>query len=515
MAEPIKLLSTDLLKPHPRNSELFDDITGEKWEQFLESVKTSGVYEPITITVDYVILSGHQRIRACKELGISEIKCQLINFENIEGLSIEDQMLKQLIETNLLQRGIGNLNKNKAALCWKELKRLNGIREGKANPKGINQYTQKNGEQQNAVDQLSRNEISKIYFNKSVDTLDRWQIQMELLSSLDPTLQILLDEKLINDATAVAFSILPIEEQEEVLEAYNNSLNKDFNYEDEEDVNYYANYEKHELASKLTYWYERGVKERKSAENYKARQKRDEEYEARTGVPYGSKKCEKCGEIKILQYFRSNKDTKCYRCSVNETEKEQPHIVIDSKNTKASSFDGLTNEESPQEHKDVAENVEKLVVNYNAELFLNACHSFSKLINPFMFEGAHYEAMSVEEKKKCEDAILMVKKEATQVYENIGKVRVKAKSMSNIALDTDKQTETMLGSTDTADAPANDPTPQDTPDNPINAAQSLKPDVLDFNAMARKPTKQKKESALSMNLPKAESQLGRETADVQ
>ena len=27
------------LKPHPRNNEFFDDITGSNWEQFLDSMR--------------------------------------------------------------------------------------------------------------------------------------------------------------------------------------------------------------------------------------------------------------------------------------------------------------------------------------------------------------------------------------------------------------------------------------------------------------------------------------------
>ena len=63
------------LKPHPRNNEFFDDLTGEKWNEFLESIKSRGVIEPIVTTQDNVIVSGHQRVRACKELGISQIRC--------------------------------------------------------------------------------------------------------------------------------------------------------------------------------------------------------------------------------------------------------------------------------------------------------------------------------------------------------------------------------------------------------------------------------------------------------
>ena len=65
-------INIDELKPHPRNNEFFDDMTGEKWSEFLESIRTSGVIEPIVVTTDMVIVSGHQRVRACKELGIPE-----------------------------------------------------------------------------------------------------------------------------------------------------------------------------------------------------------------------------------------------------------------------------------------------------------------------------------------------------------------------------------------------------------------------------------------------------------
>lgn len=61
-------INVNELKPHPRNNEFFDDMSGEKWQEFLDSIKTRGVIEPIVITRDKVIVSRHQRVRACKEL---------------------------------------------------------------------------------------------------------------------------------------------------------------------------------------------------------------------------------------------------------------------------------------------------------------------------------------------------------------------------------------------------------------------------------------------------------------
>ena len=87
------------LIPHPLNNTFFDDVTGQRWEEFLESIKTSGVVEPIVITQDKVIVSGHQRVRACKELGIEKIMAEVKIYDD------EKKVVKDLIETNVRQRG--------------------------------------------------------------------------------------------------------------------------------------------------------------------------------------------------------------------------------------------------------------------------------------------------------------------------------------------------------------------------------------------------------------------------
>lgn len=125
--EEMQLLNINELKPHPRNSEFFDDITGDSWKEFVESIRTSGVIEPIIITQDKVIVSGHQRIRACKELGIKQVLVK-INTDYQD----EDMILKDLLETNICQRGIGNPNPVKLGRCIKELERIYGIRHGSA-----------------------------------------------------------------------------------------------------------------------------------------------------------------------------------------------------------------------------------------------------------------------------------------------------------------------------------------------------------------------------------------------
>lgn len=90
----MQLININELRPHPRYSEFYDDITGEKWEEFLESIKTDGIIKPIIVTTEKVIISGHQRVRACKELGITEITCDIRTYDN------EDDILLAMLLSN-------------------------------------------------------------------------------------------------------------------------------------------------------------------------------------------------------------------------------------------------------------------------------------------------------------------------------------------------------------------------------------------------------------------------------
>lgn len=122
----MELMNPYDLKPHPRNGEFFDDMDGQKWKDFLQSVKTSGIIEPIIVTQDLVIVSGHQRVRAAKAIGLMKVAVEIRHYDD------EDKVLKDLIETNIKQRGNGNPNDVKLAYCILELERILGIRQGSA-----------------------------------------------------------------------------------------------------------------------------------------------------------------------------------------------------------------------------------------------------------------------------------------------------------------------------------------------------------------------------------------------
>ncbi len=173
-------------------------MTGEKWNEFLESVKSRGVIEPIVITPDKVIVSGHQRVRACKELGIDEITCDVHLYNN------EDEILQDLLETNIRQRGDVGGSAKKVGKRIKELERIYGIEHGN------NQY----GDEKNSCPKTQSQLASDM--GMDVRTLQNYK----LLADMIPELSDLVDTGIVTKTTALAImKELSEEEQLELIDS--------------------------------------------------------------------------------------------------------------------------------------------------------------------------------------------------------------------------------------------------------------------------------------------------------
>lgn len=190
-------ININKLKPHPRNNEFFDDMTGEKWNEFLESIKSRGVIEPVVITQDYTIVSGHQRVRACKELGIPKINCEIHNYNS------DDEVLQDLIETNIRQRGSIDGSTRKNGMIAKELERIYGVRNGSAGKRSL--------EPNNSG--LTQKDIAD-KMRISVDTLNNFKKLTEMI----PELSDLVDTGIVSKTTALAIvKQLSQDEQEQLI----------------------------------------------------------------------------------------------------------------------------------------------------------------------------------------------------------------------------------------------------------------------------------------------------------
>lgn len=160
----------------------------------------TGNIEPIVITQDKVIVSGHQRVRGLKELGEKQVNAEVKIYNS------EDEVLADLIETNIRQRGTGNPNQIKMGLCIKELERIYGIHQGN----GSNQYKQKPN---NSVIAKSQEQLAS-ELKMSVDTLQNYKKLTEMI----PELEDLVYTGIVTPTTALAIMRnLSEEEQMELI----------------------------------------------------------------------------------------------------------------------------------------------------------------------------------------------------------------------------------------------------------------------------------------------------------
>ena len=98
------------LKHFPNHK--FKLYSGERLEDMIQSVKEYGVLLPIIVwenNNEFIILSGHNRVEACKQAGITEIPCVIKN-----DLSLEEATLI-VTETNLMQRSFSDLTHSERA----------------------------------------------------------------------------------------------------------------------------------------------------------------------------------------------------------------------------------------------------------------------------------------------------------------------------------------------------------------------------------------------------------------
>lgn len=92
----IKNISIDLLVPFENHP--FKERSGIEQQELTESIKENGLLEPIIVRSfpagKYEIISGHRRVEACKELGITEVPAI------IEELT-RDKAIVQMVDSNI------------------------------------------------------------------------------------------------------------------------------------------------------------------------------------------------------------------------------------------------------------------------------------------------------------------------------------------------------------------------------------------------------------------------------
>ncbi len=115
-------VETKKLKEHPFNLETFRDTQGYDFDALKEDIRKNGIKTELHITPDYVVLCGHQRLKAAKELGLKTIPYKIVS-----GLKTEEQEKEYIIKDNLLRR---HLSTEQRMLLFAELSRIYEVGRG-------------------------------------------------------------------------------------------------------------------------------------------------------------------------------------------------------------------------------------------------------------------------------------------------------------------------------------------------------------------------------------------------
>lgn len=180
----------DRLRPHPKQTEIFGDVSDAVLEELAADLKKNGLTHPVEVLSDGTIVAGHQRVRAAKLLKWSEIRCWVrTDLEEAGPAAIE----QRLVADNLNRRHLDELQ---IARCYLHLKRLEQGEPSRERVRG------------DVRDRLAKR------FGYSGRQLDRLTRLLELPSEL----QRAYSSRTLSQATALKIAALPRKTQQRIAE---------------------------------------------------------------------------------------------------------------------------------------------------------------------------------------------------------------------------------------------------------------------------------------------------------
>lgn len=354
----MQMMDVNKLVPHEKNDYFFDDIpeNSEQWMAFTESIETSGIIEPLVVSeTSHVIISGHQRLRAAKYLKMKQVPVTFREFKS------EDEVLKELIETNIRQRGVGNPNPVKFGRCIAELERIYGIQNG-----GDRKSDGHNVQLKSQDDLAKELEISK-----------RQMSRFKSLTDLIPELQDAVQSGKITATTAMGFvKKLSAEEQEQLAEQIRG---------------------KDKVSSQEIKFYKERIK--KLSDENKAL--RDQEPQV----------IEKEVEVVPDDYEQVKKDLERAKADNSRIERER-QAYLDSLNE---AKDRLAEYENPSSEKKAQMHLEE-----DAESFIIGTYNYIKRNGGFVWVTEKMDNLPEEKANEFKQAVMAIDAFAKQMIENIG-----------------------------------------------------------------------------------------------
>jgi len=106
--KPIISLKNSILKSHKLNIEIFGNLNDTEYQDLRSDIEARGIQDPLHVVKqngEYVVVSGHQRLKVARELGI-DLPC-IIRTDLVEEWQVEEQLIKD----NLLRRHLNDYQK--------------------------------------------------------------------------------------------------------------------------------------------------------------------------------------------------------------------------------------------------------------------------------------------------------------------------------------------------------------------------------------------------------------------
>ena len=103
------------LEVNQEYTSLVPQLSAEEYESLKQSIKENGLYVPIIVNQDGIILDGHHRYKVCQELGIKEPKTLVKEFKE----KLDEQLF--VIDCNLRRRQLNNFQRTELALKSKSI----------------------------------------------------------------------------------------------------------------------------------------------------------------------------------------------------------------------------------------------------------------------------------------------------------------------------------------------------------------------------------------------------------
>lgn len=105
------------LHPHPDQNETFGNLPEHEFASLKADISRRGVRHPIEVTSSGMIVDGHQRVRACQELGIDEIDAIICKDETHDAID------ESFVLGNLLRRQLDPVAKARAIQTLVDIER--------------------------------------------------------------------------------------------------------------------------------------------------------------------------------------------------------------------------------------------------------------------------------------------------------------------------------------------------------------------------------------------------------